>query len=198
MSATIRMASDSDAAAIAAIYGPFVRDTAISFEVVPPTAEEIATHVRKLTERFPWLVCAGPDGVVGYAYASPHRERAAYRWSVDVSVYIDPRAHRQGVGRALYTALLGIVTRQGYRTAYAGITLPNAGSIGLHEAMGFVPVAIYRNVGYKLGAWRDVGWWERVCGDYPTVPDEPAPVGALRAAPDWQDLLSKGLPGLRL
>ncbi|GAA4543043.1 arsinothricin resistance N-acetyltransferase ArsN1 family B [Pseudonocardia xishanensis] len=152
----IRPATPADAAAVAAIYAPFVRDTTVSFETEPPDTAETA---RRIEHALSWLV-AEVDGVVrGYAYAGPHRSRAAYRWSVDVSVYVD--LPRSGLGRALYERLFAELTERGYAQAFAGITLPNEPSIGLHRALGFEPVGVYRNVGYKLGAWRDVSWWQR-------------------------------------
>src|SRR5580765_5964474 len=122
MSATIRMANESDGEEVAAIYAPYVRETAISFEVVPPTEAEMGQRITALTAMYPWLVCTRGDEVLGYAYASRHRDRAAYQWSTDVSVYVRADAHRRGIGRALYAALLGIVTAQGFYRAYAGIT----------------------------------------------------------------------------
>lgn len=109
-----------------------------------------------------WLVAEIDGTVAGYAYGSPHRERAAYSNSCDVAVYVDPVHARQGIGRALYAALLPLLATKGYHAAFAGIALPNMGSIGLHEAMGFTPVGVYREVGWKLGGWRDVGWWQRL------------------------------------
>jgi phosphinothricin acetyltransferase len=117
--------------------------------------------------------------VVGYAYASPHRDRAAYQWSVDVTVYVSPRAHRTGTGRRLYGLLLAILRQQGYHQAFGGITLPNTASVGLHEAMGFTPVGVYRRVGFKLGAWRDVGWWGVELGPPPSAPAPPRPFEAM-------------------
>jgi len=161
MKISLRMANHQDAAAIRAIYAPYCESTVISFEARAPSVEEMEARVRKITEQFPWLVCVRDGEALGYAYASVHRERAAYRWSVDVAVYVDARCYRLGVGRALYTALFKILTLQGFFKAYAGITLPNAASVGLHEAVGFLPVGVYRGAGYKFGAWRDVGWWQR-------------------------------------
>ena len=109
---------------------------------------------------YPFLVADDGGQVVGYAYAGPHNDRAAYRWSANVSVYVDPSRHRTGIGRSLYRALLALLAAQGYRQAIAGITLPNAGSVGIHEAAGFTIVGIYRQVGWKLGAWHDVSWWQ--------------------------------------
>jgi phosphinothricin acetyltransferase len=169
----IRWARGADAPAIQAIYAPEVLETAISFEVEPPTVAEMERRIAQTTRTHPWLVCAREGRVVGYAYASAHRPRPAYRWSVDVSVYVDRSARGAGVGRALYTPLLKMVSAQGYVTAYAGITLPNAGSVALHESLGFRPLAVYRGVGWKLGAWHDVGWWERPLAERVTVPSEP-------------------------
>jgi phosphinothricin acetyltransferase len=155
----IRVAAPSDAEAIAAIYAPVVRETYISFELEPPTADEMRRRVVQTLERHPWLVHERDGQVLGYAYGSEHRSRAAYQWSVDASVYVDRRLQRAGVGRALYGVLFRLLRLQGYYGAYAGIALPNAASVGLHESLGFEPVGVYRAVGYKLGAWRDVGWW---------------------------------------
>jgi phosphinothricin acetyltransferase len=173
MTRVVRFATDADAPGVQAIYAPFVRDTAVSFEVEPPTVAEMGGRITTTLARWPWLVCADGGAVAGYAYASAHRDRAAYQWSADVTVYVAPSHHRRGVGRACYTALLRIVRLQGFHTAYAGITLPNAGSVGLHETLGFTPVAVYREVGFKLGAWRDVGWWRLALA--PPVPEPPPP-----------------------
>ncbi len=170
----IRLAAERDAEAIRAIYAPFVRDTAITFEVEPPSAEEIQRRIRDTLARFPWLVAAAGEHVLGYAHASAHRTRAAYQWAADVSVYVSPQCWRQGIARSLYSALLDLLRAQGFYSAHAGITLPNAASVGLHESFGFTPVGVYRAVGYKLGAWHDVGWWQ--CDLLPRVP---APVPPL-------------------
>ena len=158
---TIRPADPAgDAAACAAIYAPFVLDGPVSFEEAAPDADAFAARIACLTATHPWLV-AERDGVVaGFAYGSPHRERAAYRWAADVSVYVDPAHHGRGIGRALYEELLARLRTQRIHIACAGITLPNAASVGLHESLGFELVGIYRGIGWKAGAWRDVGWWQ--------------------------------------
>jgi L-amino acid N-acyltransferase YncA len=154
--ASVRLASDADAAALQAIYGHYVLNTVISFELEPPSAAEMAGRMRQAAV---WLVAeAAPGQVLGYAYAGKHRDRAAYQWSVDVTVYLDPAFHRRGIGRGLYTALFGLLRLQGYVNAYAGITQPNAASVGLHTALGFEPIGLYRGVGYKFGQWHDVAW----------------------------------------
>lgn len=153
-------APNSDGAACAAIYGPYVDGAATSFEESPPVAAELATRIERVSTTHPWLVSERDGRVVGFAYAAPHRARPAYRWTAETSVYVDPAHHGLGVGRELYEALLGLLRRQGLHVACAGITLPNDASIGLHEALGFERIGVYRRVGYKAGAWRDVGWWQ--------------------------------------
>jgi phosphinothricin acetyltransferase len=192
MALTIRDATESDAAPVAAIYAPYVRDTAISFEVVPPTGDAMGERMRSLTVSYPWLICADQTEVRGYAYASRHHERAAYQWSVDVSVYVCADAHRRGIGRALYTALLRLVAAQGLYNAYAGITLPNSASVGLHESLGFQPVGVYRRVGHKLGVWHDVGWWALDLEPRPASPMPPRLAAALRETTEWQAALAAG------
>jgi phosphinothricin acetyltransferase len=172
---TLRFATPDDAPAIAAIYAPFVNNTAITFATEPPTQEEMAEHIKTTLARFPWLVAEHNDAVQGYAYASAHRVRSAYQWSVEVSVYIHPQAQRQGIARALYTALFCILTQQNYCNAYAGITLPNRASVALHESLGFQSVALYPRVGYKQGQWHDVGWWHRVLHPHTDMPAPPRP-----------------------
>lgn len=149
---------ERDAAACAALYAPWVTTSAVSFEERPPDAAEFARRIETTSRTHPWLVFEQHGTAVGYAYASPHRARAAYQWTTEVSVYVDADTRGSGIGRALYTALFGLLRRQGFRKAYAGMTLPNPASEGLHRSMGFVPVGVYERVGWKLGAWHDVAW----------------------------------------
>lgn len=157
--ANIRAATLADAEAIAGIYALYVKETAISFELVPPDAAEMATRIAKILPTYPWLVCELDGRVIGYAYGSRYAERAAYAWSVTVGIYVARGTHRRGVGRALYAALLATLRLQGYHAVFGGITLPNPSSVGLHEASGFKPVGVYREAGFKFGTWHDVGWW---------------------------------------
>ena len=160
---TIRPAEPArDAAICAAIYAPFVTDGWVSFELEAPDEAEMAARIARYGTSHAWLVAQSDGQLAGYAYASPHRDREAYASSCDVAVYVDPAFARIGVGRALYDALLTAMKARGHHAAFAGIALPNSSSIGLHEAMGFSPVGIYREVGWKLGCWRDVGWWQRL------------------------------------
>lgn len=165
MTRTVRDATPDDAAACAAIYAPYVRDTAITFEVEPPDAAEFGRRIAAATARYAWLVLEDDGRVVGYAYACPFRERAAYRFACEVSVYLEPGLRRSGGGRALYAALLRRLAERGYRTAVAGMTVPNDASAGLHAASGFVPVGTFRRVGWKHGRWHDVAWAQRDLDD---------------------------------
>jgi L-amino acid N-acyltransferase YncA len=188
----IRLAVPSDAAQIAAIYAPFCAETPVSFETVAPAPEEMERRILKITERLPWLVLEQQGHIAGYVYASPHRDRTAYQWSVDVGVYVASEYRRRGVGRALYTSLLKILALQGYFKAYAGITLPNAGSVGLHQAMGFRPVGIYRGVGYKLGQWHDVEWFQLDLQPERPEPPTPRSFHELLSTPGWTEAIASG------
>ena len=175
-STCLRVATPEDAPAVAAIYDPAVRDTAISFETAVVSADDMRGRITRTLTRYPWLVAEAGGVVAGYAYGTQHRARAAYDWSVEVSVYLHKGARRRGLGRALYVALLDLLAAQGYANAFAGITLPNAASVALHEALGFAPIGVFRSVGWKMGAWRDVGWWQR------TLRDDVAPAALVALA----------------
>lgn len=163
-----------------------------SFEATPPDGEEMARRIDQLLPRFPWLVASDSGRLVGFAYASPHRERAAYGWSVEVSAYIDQQAHRRGIGRRLYTSLFAILTLQGYQNAYAGVAQPNPASVGLHQALGFTLVGTYHRVGFKHGAWRDVSWYERPLGSHPAPPPPPRPLPEVMTDPAFATALAAG------
>lgn len=171
----IRAATLADAEALLAIYAPYIEGTPISFETEVPTLTAFAGRIAAVLSSLPWLVCESEAGILGYAYATPHGERAAYRWGVDVSVYLAPAARGRGLGKRLYGELFEHLRALGYYKAFAGISLPNPASVGLHEAMGFTPVGVYREVGYKFGAWHDVGWWQLALR-----PPQPEPAEPLR------------------
>jgi L-amino acid N-acyltransferase YncA len=174
--------ADRDASACAEIYAPFVVHTAISFEERPPDEDEMRQRIERTMARYPWLVAEDDDRVIGYAYASPHRDRAAYRWAADVAIYVDSGHRRRGIGRALYETLFKLLLEQGIQMACAGITLPNPASVTLHQRVGFEPVGVYRRIGWKAGAWHDVAWYQRELippGDQ--APPEPGPPGSLPA-----------------
>jgi L-amino acid N-acyltransferase YncA len=197
MAVRIRLAHNSDADAVASIYRPIVEQTSISFETVPPDRLEMARRIAETLRHYPWLVCERDGRVIGYAYAARHRVRAAYQWSVDTSVYTDRQYRRSGVGRGLYLSLFGILAAQGYFNAYAGIALPNDSSVALHESMGFEPLGVYRRVGYKLGEWRDVGWWQLNIREHEATPSDPLSVKAAQGLATWQALLARGESSIR-
>jgi L-amino acid N-acyltransferase YncA len=173
MSAIIRLATLADAEVIREIYAPFCEATPVSFETEAPDIDEMRRRIAKTLESLPWLVREQDGEVLGYAYASPHRERPAYRWSVDVSAYVRDGHRRRGVGRALYSRLFELLPQQGFYTALAGITLPNPGSVGLHESFGFEMIGTYRRIGFKCGAWHDVAWYQLPLREFTGEPAEP-------------------------
>lgn len=193
MTVVIRLALPDDGPALADIYRPAVTDYATSFELDPPDGDEMARRAARCMERTPWLVYERDGAVIGYAYAGTHRERAAYQWSVEVSAYVHHAAHRQGIGRALYASLFAALVVQGFRNAYAGVTLPNEASVRLHTSVGFTPVGVYRGIGYKFGAWHDVGWFERALAPRGRGPELPRPLPECRNDPDFAAALETGV-----
>jgi phosphinothricin acetyltransferase len=185
------LATLDDGAAVAAIYRPVVAATAISFETILPDGDEMARRIDETLRSYPWLVCDVDGHLAGYAYATRHRVRGAYQWSVDTSVYIAEAYRRRHIGRGLYTSLFAILSAQGYFNAFAGIALPNQASVALHEAMGFEPIGICR-VGYKLDRWHDVGWWQLILKQHESSPGVPIEIGTLAARPGWAELLTRG------
>jgi L-amino acid N-acyltransferase YncA len=203
MAPIIRLATLDDAEAIRDIYAPFCEASPISFETQAPSVDEMRRRIAKTLESLPWLVREQEGEIGGYAYASPHRERAAYRWSVDVSAYVRESQRRTGVGRALYTSLFELLCLQGFFNALAGITLPNPGSVGLHESMGFQTVGVYRRIGFKCGLWHDVAWYQLSLREPTDYPQDPLEFEVVRAMPDWAaalglDSLSTARKTLRL
>lgn len=175
----VRPALAEDARGCLEIYAPIVTGTHTSFETTAPTPAEFADRITKTTRDHPWLVAERGGRIAGFAYARRHRQRAAYRFSVEVSVFVAGGFRRSGVGRMLYDTLFDILRRQGYYNAYAGIALPNEASTGFHESMGFELVGVYRKVGYKFGRWHDVGWWWLRLRDDDGTIAEPVPFSAL-------------------
>ncbi|MBJ7354959.1 MAG: N-acetyltransferase [Thermoleophilaceae bacterium] len=177
-SVTVRDAVPAgDSEACAAIYAPYVRDSYSTFELAAPGAAEMAARISIAAESYAWLVAEVDGAVVGYAYGGPHATRAAYRWACSVSVFVAAQLQGVGIGAALYEALLERLKSLGYLTATAGITIPNAASVALHERFGFREVARYARIGYKLGKWHDVIWMQRDFlpegADFPVPPHEP-------------------------
>jgi len=193
MEAKIRQVSLDDAVQIQAIYSPYVRSSSISFEVDEPTIQEVRNRIEAISVHYPWLVASLPEGILGYAYASRHRERAAYQWDVEVSVYVEQSFQRQGIGTLLYTVLLKVLKDLGYYNAYAGITLPNERSVRLHERLGFRKVGVFTKVGYKLDGWHDVGWWELELHEKDTPKRRPFDITSWIEAKNEKELLEYGM-----
>jgi phosphinothricin acetyltransferase len=192
----IRLATLDDAGQVLEVYAPYCH-TPISFELGPPSQEEMRQRLARVMANYPWLVCENGGEVLGYGYAGLHRERAAYGWSVDTTVYIREDQQRRGIGRALYTALFKLLALQGFYNAYAGVTLPNPASVGLHEAMGFLPVGVYRQVGYKNNAWHDVAWYQLLLQARPASPELPRRLAEIVGTAAWEAALRDGAALLR-
>jgi phosphinothricin acetyltransferase len=190
MATTIRFATPKDARAIREIYAPFCEGTPVSFETQPPSVAEIRRRITKTLKALPWLVSEQAGKVVGYAYASRHRERAGYRWSVDVSVYVRAGYRGRGIGRALYSSLFAILELQGFRNIVAGISLPNPASVALHESMGMQKIGVYPGIGFKCGRWHDVGWWQLASGAREGEPEEPRELPTVRDLPECEAALA--------
>lgn len=171
----IRVATKLDAPAILRIYAPIVAQTPISFETEVPSVEEIENRIENTLLQYPWLVSEIDGKIVGYAYASQHRGRRAYQWSVEVTVYVDSDYHGTGIGKSLYQTLFKMLVKQGYFIAVAGVTLPNSGSIALHKSLGFRQVGVFGALGYKSGTWHDVSWWHLELQPLTTNPKDPVP-----------------------
>ncbi|MBT3941622.1 MAG: N-acetyltransferase [Chloroflexi bacterium] len=193
----IRLATEDDAPGMLAIYGPVVENTVISFETEVPTESEFRDRVRAGRDFAPWIVCEIDGVVVGYAYGSRFRPRAAYQWSAEVTVYVNDNVRRRGVGRALYISLIACMRVQGFSSMLAAISLPNLASIGLHESIGFEQIGVFPAVGYKLADWHDVGWWRLEIGNTKAEPEAPLTVTSALGQPGWPDALQAGLDTIR-
>ena len=169
----IRLAEEKDAAGILAIYTPYIESTSFTFETEVPSVEKFAERIKTCLAEWPWLVCEIDGLIAGYAYATKYRERTAYQWCTESSVYIHDDFQRTGIARALYNSLFEILKRQGFRNVYAVINLPNDKSVAFHESCGFKFFATYEKVGYKLGKWKNVGWWRLILNEFGDEPDAP-------------------------
>ena len=162
----LRLAKKEDAVAILDIYAPYIKNTSITFETEVPSVASFAERIENYLKNYPWLVCEINGKIAGYAYGSKYRERTAYQWSIECSVYVDEKYWKHGVAKALYTALFEILKQQGFMNVYAVINLPNEKSVAFHERLGFIHFADFENVGYKLGKWKTVGWWQRQLNEF--------------------------------
>jgi phosphinothricin acetyltransferase len=188
----LRVATVEDAPGILEIYNPFILHTPITFEETPLTAEAMAARMADVMAVYPWLVCADENNtILGYAYATRHAVRAAYRWSVDAALYVHPRHHRKGIGRRIYGALFEILRLQGFVNAFALIALPNEGSVGMHEAAGFKPCGVLPSAGFKFGDWRDVGYWRLELNAAAGMRPEPVRFAEVRGRGELAEILER-------
>lgn len=185
----IRLAKEEDCDSILHIYAPYIINTAITFECIVPTIIKFRERMENIQSYYPWLVCEIDNNIVGYAYASRFREKEAYKWSVDFSVYIIPEYHRKNIGKALYFALSELLKLQGFYNAYAGVTLPNIKSESLHESFGFKAIGVYHNVGYKFDNWHDVKWYEVKIQEHIQQPLEPKPIEEITNTNEFKEVL---------
>ena len=178
----VRTAIAADAPGIREIYAPHVLADAITFETQIPSEQEFESRIAKCLQKFPWLVCIIENEIAGYVYASPHRDREAYQWTCECSVYVSDKHQGKGIAKNLYAVLFRLLKMQGLVNLYAGITLPNKGSVSLHEHCGFVKFAEYESIGYKLGTWHKVGWWKFLLNENDSTPSSPLPYSELNSS----------------
>lgn len=193
ISKKIRLATEEDSDSLLKIYGEFITNTAVTFEVTIPSVLEFSQRIKNVLEKHPWLICEINGENIGYAYASKHRERAAYQWSVDVTVYISPKYHRKHIATALYTALIELLKVQGYYNAYAGVALPNIKSEGFHEFFCFKPVGVFHNVGYKFNEWRDVKWFELAISEHSKIPSSPKTINEIKDTEEFKVIIKNAI-----
>lgn len=191
MDITIRPAALQDCPAMQGIYSYYVQNTVITFELEPPPPAEFERRFTAFSAQFPWLVCELDGEIAGYAYAHKFHERSAYGWAAECTVYVKDGMHRRGIGRSLYACLLGILKLQGYQTAIGIICVPNENSEALHKYFGFSKQSEIKNVGYKLGKWRDVAWYSAPIGGYPTEPVPPLPIDKVSDTEEFRALLEE-------
>lgn len=188
---TIQPATIADAAEMLAVYTPYVTESTVSSEYDAPSLEEFQQRITTYTAKTPWLVCRIDGQVAGYGYASPHRTRAGYQWSVETSIYVAQDFHRRGVASALYRAIMELLTRQGYYNIFVGITSPNERSIKFHSSMGFVISGSYQDSMYKFGKWRDVIWMAKSLRAHDAEPHPTIPFPQIQNLPFVQEILQK-------
>jgi len=177
--AVLRLAKPADAEGILKIYASYVTDTAISFEYDVPSKDEFAKRIENISKKYPYLVCELDGEIVGFAYASSFKGRTAYMWNAELSIYIENKCCRLGLGHSFYSALIEILKLQNIQTVYGGVTVPNEGSEWLHKSMGFEVVGVYKKNGFKLGKWHDVAWFAKHIGTHITPPRAIVPITEL-------------------
>lgn len=194
----LRVADEADAAPMLAIYSPYVLETTVSSEYIPPSIEEFLNRMHTFQKRLPWLVCELENEIVGYGYASPHRTRAAYQWSVETSIYVSENWHRHGIANAIYSALFELLAIQGYYNIYVGITSPNERSMKFHKSMGFIISGAYQESMYKFGQWRDVLWMGKSLRPHEGEPQPVVPFPDIAHTPVTDRVLHQAVQHIHL
>jgi len=188
----IRLAEDKDHAGMLAVYKPSVINTAITFEYDVPPLNEYAERIAKIASHYPCLVCETKDGeIAGYAYGSVHRLKTAYQWSAESTIYVADKFHGKGVARVLYHALLSVLELQGFVNVYAAVTAPNAKSERFHLAMGFAEIGVFEKIGFKLGKWHDLKFFEMYLTEHPANPAPPVSIGTIKHTKTFQEIISR-------
>lgn len=190
MSKVIRLAREADSSRLLEIYAPYIINTPITFEYDVPKISEFKDRVTATLMKLPWLVYEDGGIIKGYAYASEHRKRPAYDWSVDLSIYIDEEYQREGIGRALYGSLIDILRIQGYFNAFAGVTIPNIKSEGFHKSFGFIPIGIYKNVGYKFDRWYDTKWYQYMIKEHSFKPETIKSIKEIESSDEYRKIIN--------
>lgn len=176
---SIRLVTPADAASCLEVYAPYVRTTAISFEYEVPTIPAFEKKIEKIMEQYPWLVCIYKNEVVGYTYGSMHRERTAYQWSPESTVYLKETFHQKGIARILYETLFDLLRMQGYFSIYASVLSSNNKSVAFHRKMGFEEIGLFKNIGYKLGTWHSNLWFQYFLQEHCVQPTAPLAINQI-------------------
>lgn len=188
---SIRLIRETDAEAALAVYRPYVLNSVITFDYDVPSVEEFSEKIRTITAEYPWLVCEYEGKIAGYAYGSRHRSKAAYQWSPESTIYVAEEFHGTGIARILYKTVFEILLLQRFVNVFAGVTLPNPASENFHRSLGFTEIGIFRNIGYKLGKWNDVRWFQLLLSEWKTEPAEPLMIGAVTNTEAFEILMKK-------
>lgn len=188
---SIRLIRKTDAAAALAVYRPYVQNSVITFDYEVPSLEEFSEKIRTITAEYPWLVCEYEGKIAGYAYGSRHRSKAAYQWSPESTIYVAEEFHGTGIARLLYKTVFEILLLQRFVNVFAGVTLPNPASENFHRSLGFTEIGVFKNIGYKLGKWNDVRWFQLQLSEWKTEPGEPLLIGAVATTEAFEKLMQK-------
>lgn len=188
---TIRLITPDDAEAALNVYAPYVLHTSATFEYEVPAVESFRKKIEKITAQYPWLVCECDGEIAGYAYGSIHRDRTAYQWSPEATVYLSEKYHRRGIARVLYSALFEMLKMQGYFNAFAGVLATNEKSVEFHRAMGFEDIGLFKNIGFKLSEWHTNLWMQYEIQKPIPNPPLPIPIGMILKTKNFKEIMER-------